>query len=241
MEGAVREVLAHLERRDAEAAVATVERLLERAMTPSRVIQEVLAPAQRTVGERWASGAWTVAQEHAATAVVDDLLGRLARELPAPSAGAPVVARVGEAAHALGLDAVTAWVADAARILDRWLDTPPPLDGPPAELAEARDEAARLGARIEELASDSLAQLGDDGGGLTRAELVEALQFVEAALTADDPSVWRDHRAWLAARFEARGVPAEELDRVLATLAEVVGEALPCVRALLSGRAGSTG
>ena len=39
---------------------------------------EVLAPAQREVGRRWEDGRWSVAEEHAATAVTDTALGLLA-------------------------------------------------------------------------------------------------------------------------------------------------------------------
>jgi methanogenic corrinoid protein MtbC1 len=46
------------------------------------VITDVLVPVQERVGERWRCGRWTIAQEHAATAIVDDLLGLLAVRIP---------------------------------------------------------------------------------------------------------------------------------------------------------------
>jgi methanogenic corrinoid protein MtbC1 len=54
--------------RDAIAGGATIE----------WVVTELIAPSQRRVGEQWQCGAWSIAQEHAATAIVDDLLGLLA-------------------------------------------------------------------------------------------------------------------------------------------------------------------
>lgn len=64
-----------------EAAVLWVEQALEDGADPLDVL-DVIADVQRTVGDRWAEGVWTVAQEHAATVVsaaavatVDRLVG----------------------------------------------------------------------------------------------------------------------------------------------------------------------
>jgi methanogenic corrinoid protein MtbC1 len=43
-------------------------------MAFGRLIDEVLAPAQREVGRRWYANEWTVADEHAATAITDAVL-----------------------------------------------------------------------------------------------------------------------------------------------------------------------
>ena len=51
------------------------------------MITELLAPAQRLVGERWHQGRWTVTQEHAASGIIDDLLGLTAARTPPPSHG----------------------------------------------------------------------------------------------------------------------------------------------------------
>ena len=60
------------------------------------LVQRLLAPAQLQVGELWATDAWSVAQEHAATAVSEAVLTSLAidrRTAPAsaPDPGAPAV------------------------------------------------------------------------------------------------------------------------------------------------------
>lgn len=70
------------------------------------LIQEVLAPAQLRVGELWVSDAWSVAQEHAATAISETVLTTLAVEreagaAPAPEAPTVVVSCVEQEWHAL--------------------------------------------------------------------------------------------------------------------------------------------
>lgn len=56
--------------------------LLADGMAPADVIVGVLAPTQRQVGVLWEQNRWSVADEHAATAVVDGVLGALALEVP---------------------------------------------------------------------------------------------------------------------------------------------------------------
>ncbi len=67
-----------LEQADQPAAVRLVTGLAEQGVAPEELVLEVLAPAQREVGRRWERGDWSVAQEHAATAVTDTALGLLA-------------------------------------------------------------------------------------------------------------------------------------------------------------------
>ena len=62
-----------LERRDRQGALAQVVALTERSGV-DHVITHVLAPAQAEVGARWESGRWTVSQEHAASAIVQNVL-----------------------------------------------------------------------------------------------------------------------------------------------------------------------
>lgn len=66
-----------LERADQPAAVRLVTGLADQGASPEALVLEVLAPAQQEVGRRWEDGRWTVAQEHAATAVTDTALGLL--------------------------------------------------------------------------------------------------------------------------------------------------------------------
>ena len=69
-----------LEQADQPGALGLVTGLAEQGATPEAVVLEVLAPAQREVGRRWEDGRWSVAQEHAATALTDIALGLLALE-----------------------------------------------------------------------------------------------------------------------------------------------------------------
>lgn len=74
---------------DVEAALDLVDELLASGLGPARIITELVVPTQIRVGELWATDVWSVAQEHAATAVVDAVVGRLAqlRVRPPGSAG----------------------------------------------------------------------------------------------------------------------------------------------------------
>lgn len=73
--------LAHAERGDAHEAVAGVLSLHDSGLACSDIVAEVLAPVQLEVGARWATGQWSVADEHVTTAVVDEALGALAARL----------------------------------------------------------------------------------------------------------------------------------------------------------------
>lgn len=66
---------------------AAVDLVLDRTLegeTVTSIVQGLLAPAQRLVGERWHRGRYTVAHEHIVSGVVDDLLGLLAISTPRP-------------------------------------------------------------------------------------------------------------------------------------------------------------
>ncbi len=55
-------------------------------MSPAGLIIDVLAPIQQHVGTLWQTHRWSVAQEHAATSVVDGVLGALALRVPTSTA-----------------------------------------------------------------------------------------------------------------------------------------------------------
>lgn len=67
-------------------AIAYVLNLLAGGMAVDELITEVLAPVQLEVGLRWGANLWSVADEHAATAVIDGVLGALALNAPVPDA-----------------------------------------------------------------------------------------------------------------------------------------------------------
>ncbi len=70
-----------LERRmlagDSSGAWWLVKSQLEGGLDPSGVLNELVVPALRSIGERWASGEVSVAEEHRATAVAQRLVGHL--------------------------------------------------------------------------------------------------------------------------------------------------------------------
>jgi MerR family transcriptional regulator, light-induced transcriptional regulator len=89
---AVEEYLTAVSVGDREGALELVRRLLGSGSSTLEIIDEVVAPAQARVGELWATDAWSVAQEHAATAVSEAVLGLLGTNgRPAPRSSAPVV------------------------------------------------------------------------------------------------------------------------------------------------------
>jgi methanogenic corrinoid protein MtbC1 len=67
----------HLARRDRKAAVRHALGLLEAGVTIQDVVQGLLGSAQAEVGRRWEVNQWSVADEHAATAISDAVLGAL--------------------------------------------------------------------------------------------------------------------------------------------------------------------
>jgi MerR family transcriptional regulator, light-induced transcriptional regulator len=62
---------------DERAAHELVDRLVGGGVSPVELCDGLLAPALRRVGEEWASGVNTVADEHRATAICERLLARL--------------------------------------------------------------------------------------------------------------------------------------------------------------------
>lgn len=83
----VHEYLRMLGTSDLDGARRFTRRLLDRGVAPAAVVEDVLAPAQREAGERWYRGEWSIADEHAATAVSEACLA----VLPAVSSGPSVV------------------------------------------------------------------------------------------------------------------------------------------------------
>jgi methanogenic corrinoid protein MtbC1 len=77
-------------RSQVDEAVGLCLSLLDRGASPEQVTLGLLRPAQREVGKRWALGAWSVAQEHGASAVTDASLAALSAAAPARTRGGVV-------------------------------------------------------------------------------------------------------------------------------------------------------
>lgn len=150
-----------------------LERLLRRAVLSlgiSKFLEQVLAPMIEEVGDRWHAGELRVAQEHAASAAIERILGWLLREL-APNAGAPRLLMATPAGERHGLGALMAAVAAA---VDGWHVTWLGTDLPAAEIAGAarRDPPDLVGISVA----------SRDGNGVVSAE-------VQQLRTAIDPDI----------------------------------------------------
>jgi methanogenic corrinoid protein MtbC1 len=81
-----------LSRQDRSAAVDVATRAADARMSVAGVIEQVLAPAQAEIGVLTQRDDWSVADEHAATAITEVVLGVLALRQPTPvPRPAPVV------------------------------------------------------------------------------------------------------------------------------------------------------
>jgi methanogenic corrinoid protein MtbC1 len=105
--------LAALLRRDSASARRAVETAVEEGVPIPDIYLEVLDPALREVGHRWAIGELNVAEEHYATAVAQSILDGLSRRIArAPKDGRlAVVTGTPEELHAVGLRMVADFLA----------------------------------------------------------------------------------------------------------------------------------
>jgi MerR family transcriptional regulator, light-induced transcriptional regulator len=96
------ELVAAAARSDVPAVTSTVEQAL--LIEPvERAFAEVLAPALHEVGERWAAGGMTVAQEHLASGAVRAALQRMLADMRGNVRGLAVLACAPGERHEIGL------------------------------------------------------------------------------------------------------------------------------------------
>ncbi|MCG5443846.1 cobalamin-dependent protein [Micromonospora sp. NIE79] len=94
--------LDHLADADEYAATDLAIGLLDAGVPAERVLLDLVAPAQAEVGERWARNEWSVAQEHAATHISEQVVGAVSAHVkPRPTGGRIVVACMDGEWHAL--------------------------------------------------------------------------------------------------------------------------------------------
>ncbi|MEU8818521.1 cobalamin-dependent protein [Actinoplanes sp. NPDC048796] len=87
---------------DEYGAVALVTGLLDEGVPPQRIMMDLIAGTQARVGELWAANEWTVAREHAATAISERALAAVAaRTSVRPTRGSITIACVDGEWHAL--------------------------------------------------------------------------------------------------------------------------------------------
>ncbi|MDW3849869.1 cobalamin-dependent protein [Micromonospora sp. BRA006-A] len=101
---------AYLDRLDAAdraGAVALARGLLADGFSVADVLVDLVAVAQREVGRRWLTGTWSIAQEHAATHVSEQVVDALGATAGPPRRGHVVMACVEGEWHALAARIVT--------------------------------------------------------------------------------------------------------------------------------------
>jgi len=87
---------------DEYGAVELVTGLLDDGVPAQRIMIDLIAPAQRRVGELWAANEWSVAREHAATSISERAVAALStRTTVRPSRGRITIACVDGEWHAL--------------------------------------------------------------------------------------------------------------------------------------------
>jgi methanogenic corrinoid protein MtbC1 len=127
-------------------------------------------------------------------------------------------------AERLGADAWASTTADAASIIHRWLNDPPPVDSEPPPL----DPIGLMLIRDAKTLAESV-------GGEHPTPLTEhwslALQTLGAALIVADDSVYVEHMVWLRDLLGARGVDPgrqeRELEQLRGAIESTAPDALP--------------
>lgn len=154
----VRRLLELLLEGDETEALSLIEGLANRGVSIVDICERLISPALYEVGERWAAGQVTIAEEHRASAICERALARRATPLRGRPRGVAVVASpVGE------LHALPGLMATAALRGDHWIVHHLGTAVPAAEVAEL---ASRVGAHLvvvpvtlpaAQLAADELA------------------------------------------------------------------------------------
>jgi MerR family transcriptional regulator, light-induced transcriptional regulator len=173
---------------DEGGAWTVVQRALAGGLAPATLYLDVLGPALREIGDQWASGQVTVAQEHQASMVTLRLLGRLGPLFTRPgrSRGSVVVGAPAGDTHSLP----TALFADLLRgeglaVVQLGADTPPDSF---VEAARAADRLVAVGvtatlsgneealaATVEALHDAHLGPVVVGGRAVDRGDLAERL------------------------------------------------------------------
>ena len=99
---------------DRDQAIDVVLGRYEAGVPVATLVRDVLVPAQREVGRRWETGAWSVSDEHAASAITEAAVSALGYAGRSPTAGPSVVAVCAEGEwHTLPLRLMAATVEEA--------------------------------------------------------------------------------------------------------------------------------
>jgi excisionase family DNA binding protein len=126
----IERLAAALDGGDERAARDVVDRLTDGGVSPVELCDELLAPVLRRIGDRWAAGTATVADEHRASAICERLLARIPTRRTRIR-GTVVVATPAGERHGL-----PALMAATALRWDGWRVHHLASDIPPSDLAE---------------------------------------------------------------------------------------------------------
>ncbi|MHC1561316.1 cobalamin B12-binding domain-containing protein [Actinomycetospora sp. C-140] len=177
---------AYLERlaaADEAGAVAVAVDALDAGVDPESVLLDVVAGAQREVGDRWAAGEWTVVQEHVATHISERVVAAVARHSPAPrpsGAGTVAVACLDGEWHGL-----------PARLLAEVLAR----HGWSVEFLGASVPAAQLATHVHRVGPDVVAISSSLPSRLPAARrMVEACRATDTPVLAGGPAFGADGR-----------------------------------------------
>ena len=207
--------LDRLDRADQAGAIRLAAELLDAGCSVAEVLVDLVAVAQREIGRRWLTGAWSVAQEHAATHVSELVVGAVTARHSGPAdRGHVVMACVEGEWHALAARIVAEVVRAAgwrvtflgASVPARHLVSYLHQTGPEAVLRRRR-EIVQLALRTV----DPPEEAADDVATAV-AHLIDALA---AAIRVGDPQLLLDFVGWQDQVFHVRG-GRPLLDAVLA-------------------------
>ena len=198
-----------LVRQDAEGAHQVVQRMVEMGVPLPDALEGIVVHVQQRIGDTWAAGEWSVSQEHAATAISEEVVQRLMDEVPPPTTGRhPVVVACAEhETHSLAALVVTA-------SLRSW--------GWPAEYVGPRATSDQLLARLGEVQPAAVLISASLSSSLTRVA-----RFVNAVAHSGVPVVVG------GAAFDTGGLRASRLG------ASAYAATPAAARALLDGLPGS--
>jgi methanogenic corrinoid protein MtbC1 len=156
-------------RADVDAALEVVRQLLDAGQDPVAVMVDVIAPVQTRVGQRWQTGEWSVAQEHAATSVAVSALEAVTRATqPAGRARGRVVIACAEREW----HAVPAMIVAGALRAEGWQTM----------LLGASTPTSRLSSYLQDLGPDVSAVSCSVAAGLPNAR-----GFIQASTMAGIP------------------------------------------------------
>ena len=156
--------------------------LVEQAFTLHDVetaVEEIVAPALRTVGDRWATGAECIAEEHLLSEAVRSRLRVLLADRRHPVRGTAVLACAPGEHHELGLLALAVLLQ-----ADGWL---PVYLGADAPLESSLALAGRMRAGVVCLSASTPDLLADLQDRLAEAQLPNATRVIVGGAAAERP------------------------------------------------------